>query len=314
VPTTAARATIRLRRRRGVAAVTLCSGELEATFVPELNLLGTSLQLGGEEFLALPGGIGAYRRLHTTGLPLLAPWANRLASRAYSGGGVRVDLRKLALHADANGLPMHGTMSAHEAWDVRSLTARGRVARLHASFEYVRPDLLAAFPFPHLLETVIEVDGRTLSVATTIRSTSRRPVPVSFGYHPYFRLPKGRRAGWRLRLPRRVRLELDARGIPSGLRLAAPAESKPIGERTFDDLFALEGGRTISLEGAGRRLSVVYGVGYTHAQVFAPPEADFVCLEPMTAATNALVSGTCEVVGPGSSFTARFRIRPERLT
>ena len=51
-------ASVRVHRWRGVAAVTLTSGELKATFVPEMNLLGASLRLGGEEFLALPGGSG----------------------------------------------------------------------------------------------------------------------------------------------------------------------------------------------------------------------------------------------------------------
>ena len=51
-------ASVRVHRWRGVAAVTLTSGELQATFVPEMNLLGASLRLGGEEFLALPGGVG----------------------------------------------------------------------------------------------------------------------------------------------------------------------------------------------------------------------------------------------------------------
>ena len=72
--------------------MTLASGELEATFVPELNLLGTSLRLGGEEFLALPGGVVAYRKRNATGLPLLAPWANRLSERTYRLEGVRADL------------------------------------------------------------------------------------------------------------------------------------------------------------------------------------------------------------------------------
>jgi aldose 1-epimerase len=97
-----------------VAAVTLTSGELQATFVPEMNLLGASLCLGGEEFLALPGGVGAYRRVRTTGLPLLAPWANRLSGRAYRAGRVRVELDGLELYTDPNGLPIHGTMSARE--------------------------------------------------------------------------------------------------------------------------------------------------------------------------------------------------------
>jgi hypothetical protein len=65
-------ASVRIHRWRGVAAVTLASGELAATFIPEMNLLGASLRLGGEEFLASPGGVGAYRRVRTTGLPAAA--------------------------------------------------------------------------------------------------------------------------------------------------------------------------------------------------------------------------------------------------
>ena len=181
-----------------------------------MNLLGASLRLGGEEFLALPGGVGAYRRIRTTGLPLLAPWANRLSGRGYRAGRVRVDLDGLNLYTDPNGLPIHGTMSAQETWHVSSVSTVGRVARLRAGFEYAGEELLAAFPFPHRLETSIDVDGRSLSVATTIRPSGGRAVPISFGYHPYFRLPGGRRSAWRLLLPRRRHVELDERGIPTG--------------------------------------------------------------------------------------------------
>ena len=306
-------ASVRIHRWRGVAAVTLTSGELQATFVPEMNLLGASLRLGGEEFLALPGGLGAYRRVRTTGLPLLAPWANRLSARAYRAGPIPVDLDGLDLYTDPNGLPIHGTMSAQEPWDVLALETGGRVARLRAGFEYAGEELLAAFPFPHRLETAIEVDGRSLSVATTIRPSGDRAVPVSFGYHPYFRLPGGRRPAWRLRLPRRRHVELDERGIPTGRSTEAPAEADPIGARTFDDLYELIGDRRLGIQHGARRLSVLFGDGYPFAQVYAPPGARFACLEPMTAPTNALVAGDYPVVRPGESFTARFSIRPERI-
>ena len=161
---------VRAHRWRGVAAVTLSSGALEATFIPELNLLGTSLRFHGEEFLALPGGLDAYRGLHTTGLPLLHPWANRLRAWAYSSGRTRVDLHGLDLHTDGRGHPIHGTMSARDEWSVTELAVRGRIARLRASFDYERPDLLAAFPFPHNLGVTIDVDGVGVSIATTVES------------------------------------------------------------------------------------------------------------------------------------------------
>jgi galactose mutarotase-like enzyme len=306
-------ASVRIHRWRGVAAVTLTSGALQATFVPEMNLLGASLRLGGEEFLALPGGIGAYRRVRTTGLPLLAPWANRLSGRAYRAGGVRVDLDTLDLDTDPNGLPIHGTMSARHPWEVRAVSTGDRVARLRAAFEYAEEELLAAFPFPHRLETSIEVDGRSLSVTTSIRPCGDRAVPISFGYHPYLRLPGGRRSAWRLLLPRRRHVELDGRGIPTGQSSEEPAEAEPIGARTYDDLFELTGRRALAIERGRRRLSVLFGAGYPYAQVYAPPGAGFVCLEPMSAPTNALVAGGYPVVRPGESFTARFWVRPERL-
>jgi aldose 1-epimerase len=305
-------AAVSIRRWRGVAAVVLRSGEIEATFVPELNMLGTSLRMGDEEYLALPGGVGAYRRQHTTGLPLLAPWANRLAAHSYRVGRLEVDLEGLPLHADGSGLPIHGTMSARDSWEVRSLSTQGGRARLHARFDYDTPELLAAFPFPHRLDSVIQVDGRSLSLATSLTPTGRRSVPVSFGYHPFLRLPGGRRSGWRLRLPRRLQVELDEHGIPTGRRFPAAAESALIGNRSFDDLFELSSGRTLSIEWSGRRLSVECGPGYEFAQVFTPPGKSMVCLEPMTAATNALVTGETRVVAPREKFTARFRLRPER--
>lgn len=302
---------VRIHRWRGVAAVTLTSDDLSATFVPELNMLGTSLRLEGEEFLALPGGVSAYRTRHATGLPLLAPWANRLDRRTYRAAGVGVDLAGLDLTTDPNGLPIHGTMWG-ASWDIEVLSARRRTARLRARFDHDRPDLLAAFPFPHRLETEVWVDGRSLSISTTIRPTDERAVPVSFGFHPYLRLPRGRRSTWRLRLPERTHVRLDDRSIPTRHRVREAPEADAIGSRTFDDLYELTDRRELGIESGRHRLTVRFEQGYPYAQVFSPLDASFVCLEPMTAPTNALVSGGCQLVEPGERYTARFSIRPER--
>jgi hypothetical protein len=98
--------------------VTLAAGDMEAAFVPSLGMLGAVLRWRGEDVLALPGGLGGYRRQHTTGLPLLAPWANRLSGRRYRAAGVTVDLDGLDLHTDAGGLPIHGTMTAQHGWEI----------------------------------------------------------------------------------------------------------------------------------------------------------------------------------------------------
>ena len=321
----------------GEPAATLAAGELEATFLPGLGLLGTSLRHRGEELLALPGGVEGYRAGHVTGLPILAPWANRLPAWRYRAAGVEVDLEGLDLHTDPAGLPIHGTLVAQPGWRLERLAAEADRAVLEAGFDYgARPELLAAFPFPHRLTVTATLQGASLAVATTLAATGERPVPVAFGWHPYLRLPGAPRAAWRLLLPARTHLELDDRGLPTGKAADEPAEADPVGDRTFDDLYTLASdprsgqdpvgertyddlyaldadpaGRRLGLEAAGRRLLVGYGPGYAHAQVFAPPGAEFVCLEPMTGPTAALAAGTTPLVQPGDAFTARFAVSVE---
>jgi galactose mutarotase-like enzyme len=299
----------------GEPAVTLAAGQLEASLLPGLGLLGTSLRHRGEELLALPGGVEGYRDGHVTGLPLLAPWANRLPGWRYRAAGVEVDLDGLDLHTDPGGLPIHGTLTAHRGWRLERLAADADRAVLEADLDYGDwPQLLAAFPFPHRLTVTFALQGASLAVTTTLTATGDRPVPVAFGWHPYLRLPGAPRAAWRLLLPFRTHLELDDHGLPTGKAADEPAEAAPVGERTFDDLYVLDADpaeRRLGLEAAGRRLVVGYGDGYDHAQVFAPPGAEFVCLEPMTAPTAALATGATPLVAPGDSFSARFTIGVE---
>jgi aldose 1-epimerase len=284
----------------------LRAGDTEATFLPDLGMVGISLRHAGTEILALPGGLDAYRGGHVVGLPLLAPWANRLSGWTYEIDGVTVDLERsdLDLHDDGKGLPIHGTMTAQPGWEVEATTPT--TARVR--FDYgARPDLLQAFPFPHELALDLQLEEGRLDVATTVRPTGDRRVPVSFGWHPYFVLP-GSRADTRLRLPACDHHVLDDRGLPTRRTDAQPADNRPLGDRAFDDLFTLTAERRLAFESDQRAVAVDLGEGYRFFQVYSPAGAEFGCLEPMTAPVNALVSGDCALVDPGEQFTARFSV------
>jgi galactose mutarotase-like enzyme len=281
----------------------LRAGQTEATFLPDVGMVGISLRHDGEEVLALPGGLDAYRAGHVTGLPLLAPWANRLGQRRFEIAGVEVDLTGLDLHDDGRGLPIHGTMTAQPGWEVAEATA----SSARTVFDYARPDLLEAFPFPHHLVLDLEVGDGRLRVATTVRPTGNRPVPVSFGWHPYFAL-SAPRAESRLRLPAGEHLLLDDRGLPTGNSEPQPEETRPLGDRGYDDGYALGDDRRLALESDRRVVTVELGDGYPFAQVYSPSDASFACLEAMTAPTNALVTGAAKLVEPGEAFTAEFTV------
>ena len=116
-------------------------------------------------------------------------------------------------------------------------------------------------------------------------------MPISFGFHPYLRLPGERRESWEIELPVAARLVLDEHMIPTGRTEAVEFPRERLGERGFDDGFADLAPRPFVVAGGGRELALSFDEGYPYAQVYSPPGAAFICFEPMTAPTNALCSG-----------------------
>jgi galactose mutarotase-like enzyme len=305
--------TVRVRAEertfRGERVIALTSGSTTALFAPGIGMTGVSLRHRGGEHLALPGGLDRLRAGHSAGLPLLAPWANRLAGRRYKVGRHAVDFTGVPVHVDEHGLPIHGLLLGTGDWCVDALTSRRDAASLTASILVDSP----AFPFPHrIVVTAIVRDGE-LRVDTTLVPAGRRAVPVSFGWHPYLRLPGTPRRSWRLRLPARRYLEVDGSGIPTGVCAPAPAEADPIGSRTLDAGYALGRGRTLAItNAAGRSVELHCGPAYSYAQAWVPPAKPFVALEPMTAPVNALVTG--EHASVREPFTATFTLSFDTLS
>ena len=62
-------------------------------------------------------------------------------------------------------------------------------------------ELIAAFPFPHRVGWEATLEDTTLTIATTIDASGDVAVPVSFGHHPYLRLPGVDRADWEVTIP-----------------------------------------------------------------------------------------------------------------
>lgn len=289
--------------------VTLAAGPLRATYEPEAGMVCSSLRHDGDEVLGLRGGLAAYvERGKTFGIPLLHPWANRLAGPDYeiAGRSVHLDPATSPVRFEEHGLPIHGLCAADPHWEVLAAGTTDLRAVLDVG---ARPELLAGFPFPHRLELSIALAPDALTVAATLTPTGDVPVPVAFGFHPYLAPPDVGRAEWSVGLPVGRRLLADDRGIPTGATEPAGALDGPLGDRAFDDGFdALTGDRRFTLRAGRRRLAVAFGDGYDYAQVFAPDVSDVVCFEPMTAPANALLSHSARLVAPGDRFTATFTV------
>jgi aldose 1-epimerase len=296
------------------SARTLVAGDIEAVFLPGHGMLGASLRHRGMEMLRRVEDLdGAAASGSTAGIPLLHPWANRLSGFRYRAAGreVNLDPSSPLLHLDAHGLPMHGVPWSLLAWEL----TEARQDFLAARVEWTRDDLLTVFPFHHHLEMAVTLRSDSLTVETTLVAGPEGPVPVSFGFHPYFGLPDFPRAQWRLELPAMRRLVLDRRGIQTGDEEPFDGLDAQLGELAFDDGFALMAEQaSFSIAGAARRITVEFLEGYPYAQIFAPKDKDYIALEPMTAPTSALTSGRgLRLVKSGEQFRAVFRIRIDAL-
>ena len=286
------------------------SSALTAIYVPAAGMICTSLADDGVELLGQRRGLDAYvDKGKTMGIPLLYPWANRLSATTYEVDGTVVSLTvgSDGVRADEHGAPIHGVLAAYTGWQV---TAESQNT-LSAEVDYgADPQLLASFPFPHILSQHITLAERTLTVETTVTPTTAAPVPLCFGYHPYFAIPDVPREEWTLTAPAMRRLPVDDKGIPTGGSEAWPGRSGPLGNITYDDGFdEVPDGAVFALAGGGRNIEVTFEKGYPAAQLFVPPSEALVAIEPMAAPTDALTRGNYRTATEDVPATTRFSIR-----
>lgn len=299
----------------------LCDEEaaLEATFVPGAGMLCCSLRHHGEDLLAQNAGLSAYaQRGKTMGIPLLYPWANRLAGFDYTVAGrtVAVPHDPARIARDGNGLPIHGVIGGRMEWELEGRPvegARSLTARLSWSKE--APELFEVFPFRHDLTYRAQLlDGR-LEVEVTVHACGADVVPVAFGFHPYLSLPGVSREDWLVELPSMRSLELNGSQIPVGPGHTLRARRFQLSRNVFDDGFdALAEPAHFAATAGGRRISLDLLRGYPCAQVYSPAGAPFICFEPMTAPANALRSGSALLLlAPGERCCAAFAVSVEDL-
>jgi aldose 1-epimerase len=228
---------------RHTALVVASEGQdgIEASFVPSAGMVGCSLRHRGEELLGQRGGLARYvAERSTMGIPLLHPWANRVARRRFRAAGREVDLQAHPglTSLDPHGLPIHGLLAAAGGWSVERHEDAPHGPPLAGTFDFAAgEDLMTLFPLPHQLRIEAGIADQTLTIGTTVRASGEAPVPIAFGYHPYLRLPGVERRAWSVEIPVSERVVLDSEELPTGELEKADLPARALGSRTFDDGF-----------------------------------------------------------------------------
>ena len=286
-------------------SITLRSGNLECTSAPELGVPILSIKHRGFELLAPSSGVDMHSVDAMRGMPILAPWANRLRSNEYFALGRSVDLAGLEIQRDVNALSLHGTLAGRGGWRVTRETSSSCALEIDLEADELT---FSAFPFASLIQVELALTDSTLSVVTTLIASGESKVPACFGWHPYFEISDTPREDLLIRYPSAVSVQLDDRGLPTQEQSEQPAIEVLLGNRLADDLLLLGDDREFSISSRERRLSLNVGTGYEALQIWIPEGERFICAEPMVVPVAGLSDGVFPVAEPGRPYRAEFSL------
>lgn len=309
-----------------VAVLADDSRGMEVLIAPSLGMNSYSFTIHGKQVMWAPFTSPAkVEGASMYGNPLLWPWANRIDGMSYTFEG-----RKYNLNADLgnvrpgpNNTPIHGLLVREKRWKVAKPAADAKSAWVTASIDYhAYPELAAQFPFAHVFSITYRLRDGALEVETRIDNKSASAMPVSLGYHPYFKMGDTPREQWTVDLPASTRYQLTERLIPSGVTEKNPYPATiALKDTLLDDVFGglkrdADGFARITVRAAAQSLAIEYGPGYEVAVVYAPKGRDFLCVEPMTSITNAFNAAAAgwykglPTIAAGQTWSAVYRIRP----
>ena len=314
----------------GVSVIQLAdvANGVEVSIVPSIGNRAYEMKVHGKNILYFPlSDISqAQKTPGLNGIPFLAPWANRLSEQAFWANGKKYPFNT-TLGNVRSPIPIHGLLSASGFWHVTDVAANAQSAHVTSKLEFWKyPDLMAQWPFAHEYEMTYRLIGGVLEVQITVTNLSAESMPISLGFHPYYRIPGVPRDEWTLHLPARKIIVADNRLIatgefkPNDLPDPLPLKTHNL-DTGFTDLERDADGRAhFSIEASGKKVEAVFGPKFVVALIYDPPAPpgetrEFVCIEPMAGITDALNLNRegkypdLQSVPPGGKWSESFWIR-----
>jgi len=270
---------------------------VEVLIVPSIGNRAYAMNVHGKNILYLGApDVGQLKqRPGLSGIPFLAPWANRMADGGFWANGKKYTFNSGlgSARVAPNGIAMHGMLSTSALWDVTEVAADAKSAHVTSRFEFWKhPELMANWPFAHEYEMTYRLSNGVLEVSTTVVNRSVEPMPLALGYHPYYNLPDVPRDEAVAHIPAKSAVVTDDRLVATGeMKPIDLPDPTPLKGRTLDNGYTdlirdAEGRATFWVQGQGKKIEVTYGPKWLVAVVWEPANQNFICFEPMAAITN----------------------------
>jgi aldose 1-epimerase len=311
------------------------ANEARVSVVPTLGNRAIEFSIHGKNILFFPAHslTAEKQKPSTNGIPFLAPWANRLDEAGFWANdhhySLNPDLSNYSL--DNNKLPIHGLLTASDLWRVMEAKADEHAAYVTCRLEFWKhPELMAQWPFAQEYDMTYRLSEGELEVRTSVVNLSAETMPLSFGFHPYYRLPDHPRDEWTLTTPADSAVVADAKLIPTGeIKPSDLPDPLPMKDHILDNGFTglardAQGRAHFRIQSGSESIDVTFGPRFQVAVLWEPPargsfNPQFICIEPMTGITDAVnlnhrgLYPDLQTLAPGARWTESFWIKPQGM-
>ena len=255
--------------------------QINVSIITSVGMIAYEMTVKGQNVLRGPASIDEFRAKPAglPGIPLLAPWANRLDEQAFYANGKRYAF-DMELGNVSGMIPIHGFMTRTDQWQVVEAKADGKAAWVTARLDtHKQPAWMKQWPFAHTIDVTYRLQDGTLEVLTKVTNHSIEPMPVSLGWHPYYQLTDSPREEWTVSIPARAWWRLDYRKVPTGVvdpvEKIFPGGKGALKDYNLDDVFAdlvrdSQGRATAILKGRKQQLEISQGPNYKALVIYSP--------------------------------------------
>lgn len=246
-------------------------GGVTAAVIPYRGALVSRLTVDGRELLYLDeASVLDDTKSVRGGIPILFPFCGSLPDGLLIASGTR--------------MKQHG-FARDRAWTI----AEQRAGYLRLTLD-PDADSRAIYPWDFHLEQAITIVPGGLHIELLIKNNSDRPMPVSPGWHPYFKCPAAQKKDIQTQIAGFDNSRFHDEG-EFNIGIVAPAD-----------------GRSEHIVPGLGKIRITAAPDMRHLQFWSIKGRDFICIEPFTGAPNSINTEAAPLVQPGEARCYWMRI------
>jgi aldose 1-epimerase len=241
----------------------------------------------------------------------LSPFACRIQDGKYRFGDKEYRFRRL--FSDGNAI--HGLLF-DKPFTVLEETGGETSGAIVLEYTYKKEDEGYPFDYDCQVRYILHPDS-VLEVVTAVTNLDKMTIPMTDGWHPYFRLG-GKADNWELQFHSDAMVEFDDRLVPTGklVQYNQFSTARPLGDTFLDNCFTLKpdlvsAACEIHHPANGLTVSFFPDANYPYLQLYTPDDRDSIAIENLSGAPDCFNNKMgLLLLEPGRSqiFTVRYKV------